>query len=275
MSSLPKETSRILISKIHPKQTSGIFSKKYVIGIGETAFRRKNGISEDAIESGMLTVMSFWEMLQSIFIKDRITAYYANYSPFEVDMHIMGDIPVEGLVNSKEFATDINYIEQYIVNGRIPYSDEYTGVTLRISARINLDKKDNFLSSYLRGRNQIITTDVWAGIGQLILQRVFAPYIEDYGTQKGQSGRFHIQEMAKKELNDYLGSRGVKFNTLSFNWIENKKKFEKDTGINLGNPDVIKLKIDGEEFEFTFGQFFLWIGVIFVAFIAVLIFIFS
>tara|TARA_B100000676_G_scaffold258129_1_gene266358 strand:- start:167 stop:994 length:828 start_codon:yes stop_codon:yes gene_type:complete len=275
VSSLPKETSRILISKIHPKQTSGIFSKKYVIGIGETAFRRKNGISEDAIESGMLTVMSFWEMLQSIFIKDRITAYYANYSPFEVDMHIMGDIPVEGLVNSKEFATDINYIEQYIVNGRIPYSDEYTGVTLRISARINLDKKDNFLSSYLRGRNQIITTDVWAGIGQLILQRVFAPYIEDYGTQKGQSGRFHIQEMAKKELNDYLGSRGVKFNTLSFNWIENKKKFEKDTGINLGNPDVIKLKIDGEEFEFTFGQFFLWIGVIFVAFIAVLIFIFS
>ena len=39
--------------------------------------------------------------------------------------------------------------------------------------------------------------------------------------------------------------------------------------------DVIKFQLDGEEFEFTFGQFFLWIGIIFVAFIAVLIFIFS
>ena len=275
MTSLPKKTSRILISKIHPKQTSGIFSKKYVIGIGESAFRRKNGVSEQPLQRGMLTVMNFWEILQSIFIKDRIVAYYANYSPFEVDMHIMGDIPVEGLVKSNDFATDINYIEQYIVNGRIPYSDEYTGVTLRISANINLEKKDAFLASYLMGRNQIITTDVWAGIGQLILQRVFAPYIEDYGVDKGQFGRNEIQQKAEVELNDYLGSRGVQFNNLSFNWIENKKKFEKDTGINLGNPDVIKLKIDGEEFEFTFGQFFLWIGIIFVAFIAVLIFIFS
>ena len=275
MTSLKKETSRILISKIHPKDTSGIFSKKYVIGIGETAFRRKNGVSEETIQRGMLTVMNFWEMLQSIFIKDRIVAYYANYSPFEVDMHIMGDIPVEGLVNSKEFATDSNYIEQYIVNGRIPYSDEYNGVTLRISAHMNLEKKDDFLASYLKGRNQIITTDVWAGIGQLILQRVFAPHIEDYGAMTGQLGRKEIQKKAEVELNDYLGSRGIQFNNLSFNWIENRKKFEKDTGINLVNPDILKLQVDGEEFEFTFGQFFLWIGIIFVAFIAVLIFIFS
>ncbi len=275
MTSLSKETSRILISKINPKDTSGIFSKKYVIGIGETAFRRKNGVSEEPLQRGMLTVMNFWEMLQSIFIKDRIIAYYANYSPFEVDMHIMGNIPVEGLVNSKEFATDINYIEQYIVNGRIPYSDDYNGVTLRISANMNLERKDAFLASYLKGRNQIITTDIWAGIGQLILQRVFAPYIEDFGAIKGQFGRKEIQKKAEIELNDYLGSRGVQFHNLSFNWIENKKKFEKDTGINLGNPDILKVQIDGEEFEFTFGQFFLWIGIIFVAFIAVLIFIFS
>ena len=109
----------------------------------------------------------------------------------------------------------------------------------------------------------------------MILQRVFAPHIEDYGAMTGQLGRKEIQKKAEVELNDYLGSRGIQFNNLSFNWIENRKKFEKDTGINLVSPDILKLQVDGEEFEFTFGQFFLWIGIIFVAFIAVLIFIFS
>ena len=249
----------------------------------EIAFRRKNGVSEGHTQTGLLTIMSFWEILQSIFLKDRIQAYVGDTSPINVDMHIIGENsiegnPVEGSVNTQGDASDRNLVEQYIIAGRLQFLDsEIRGMSMRIQAHIDIDKIDQFLASYIKGRNLVLTTDIWAGIDQLLLQKIFAPIIEEneYKQVKGQDIRPIIISKARNEMSNYLESHGLRLSNLSFRWHISKKKFESETGIDPENPDIIKFQIDGEQFEFTYGQFFLWMGIIFVAFIAVLIFIFS
>ena len=273
-----KEGRLSLLAKIHPKDVSGIFSKVYVIDPGEFAFRRKNGVSEGHTKTGLLTIMSFWEILQSIFLKDRIQAYVADVSQFSVDMHIIGDNPIEGSVNTQGDASDRNLVEQYIIAGRLQFLDsEIRGMSMRIQAEIDTNKIDQFLASYIKGRNLVLTTDIWAGIDQLLLQKIFAPIIEqnEYKQVKGHDIRPIITSKARNELKNYLDSHGLRLSNLSFRWHASKKKFETETGIDPENPNIIKFQLDGEEFEFTYGQFFLWMGIIFVAFIAVLIFIFS
>tara|TARA_B100000676_G_C17964835_1_gene779746 strand:+ start:300 stop:1142 length:843 start_codon:yes stop_codon:yes gene_type:complete len=269
-----------LLGKIHPKDISGFPNKVYPLSPGEIAVRRKNGITELPVtDTGLLKIMSFWEMIQSIFLKDRIQAYVLNSTPFDVDMHIIGENSREGSVETEGDASERGLVEQYIVAGKLQSLDsQIVGASIRIQAQIDPEKINQFLSFFIRGRNHVLTSDVWAGIDQLIMMEIFSPIVEEnaYKEMKGNKNiKSLIAEEGEKKLKTYLNTNGLIMSKIFFRWHASKNEFYSETGINPEDPDVIKFQIDGEEFEFTFGQFFLWIGIIFVAFIAVLVFIFS
>ncbi len=266
-----------LLSRINLKEVKGIFSKSIIINPGEAAFRRKNGISEPVKTQGMLKIMNFWDLLLSPFKKGRIQAFIIDISPFDVDMHIMDDTLKTGTVKNRGGdAEEQSLVEQYIIGGTLITKDQQTvGLSLRINVSVNVEQIDMFIN-IIRGRNNITTSHIWARIDQLIHQKILSPLIEvnTFDEIKGKDVRKLIEKSAEPELGVILNGYGLLLHNISARWHITKKEFVKNLPVDLDQLMYQKVSFDGEEFDFTYGEFFNWLGVILVIFIIGIVIVF-
>ncbi len=258
-----------LLSRVNLKKVNGFFSKTITLDPGEAVVVRKDGISSETINEGSVRLMNFWDLILSIFKKDRIQAFILDISPFDVDMHIMDETIKSGSLNTGGTSVELSLVEQYMIGGTLISKDKQTvGISLRLNVSIDADSVDMFLG-IIKGRNNISASHVWARLDQIIHQRILSPLIEEknFDELKGMSTRKIIEDLALPQLSTLLNGYGLILHNLSTRWHITKKEFEKNLPVDLDNLLYKKVSFEGEEFEFTYGQFFIYLGVIFFIFI--------
>ena len=258
-----------LLSRVNLKKVNGFFSKTITLDPGEAVVVRKDGISSATINEGSVRLMNFWDLILSIFKKDRIQAFILDISPFDVDMHIMDETIKSGSLNTGGTSVELSLVEQYMIGGTLISKDKQTvGISLRLNVSIDADSVDMFLG-IIKGRNNISASHVWARLDQIIHQRILSPLIEEknFDELKGMSTRKIIEDLALPQLSTLLNGYGLILHNLSTRWHITKKEFEKNLPVDLDNLLYKKVSFEGEEFEFTYGQFFIYLGVIFFIFI--------
>ena len=156
-----------------------------------------------------------------------------------------------------------------MIGGTLLSKDKQTvGMSLRLNISIDIDKVNMFLN-IIKGRNNISASHVWARLDQIIHQKILSPLIEekDFDELKGVNTRKLIEASVMPQLSNLLNGYGLLLHNLSTRWHISKKEFEKNIPIDLDNLLYKKVSFEGEEFEFTYGQFFMYLGVIIFIFI--------
>ena len=266
------EDNFALLSRVNLKKVNGFFSKTITLDPGEAVVLRKNGISGEIIDNGSVKLMNFWDLILNIFKKDRIQAFILDISPFDVDMHIMDETIKSGALNTGGTSAENSLVEQYIIGGALLSKDHQTvGISLRLNVSIDADSVDMFLN-IIKGKNNISASHVWARLDQIIHQRTLSPLIEEknFDELKGVNTRKLIEKSASIQMSTILKGYGLTLHNLSMRWHISKKEFIKNLPMDINNLLYKKVKIDEEELEFTYGEFFIYLSVIIIVFLAIM-----